>query len=87
MGDLVKTKILDGRQFTKPREVLTRRRNEQQSQFQKHGSIVLPTDLAKELEDLCGTCGVPLKTVSTRKYFGQIFCLRCVQAMQSGAKP
>lgn len=82
----MKTKILDGGIFVDPKKALVRRRDAN-SQYQAHGSILLTERDARELRELCGTCGVPLCNAKTEKYFGQFFCKLCVDTMRSGERP
>lgn len=52
--------------------------------YVKRGEILLPAHLQRELDEYCQGCGTAFsKAKGQRSYFGQVFCVECVDRWTS----
>lgn len=48
--------------------------------------LIIPEALKIERKKVCGFCGRPWETKSTRRYFGELFHEDCVKMMENGER-
>jgi len=46
--------------------------------FQNRNGILIPQELKRELDEYCQGCGHTFKNKKQVKYYGQYFCIECV---------